>query len=140
MANPVLRLRFRVDKLPPGADLAESDREDAAFRVFIVFDKKDGLIVPNTIGYAWATSNEAGRFIRSDRTFLKNVWYVVLGQGDGRLGQWVEMDRDVVDDYRRAFRMRGDVPKVVAVGLKCDANDTRTEALSAIAQATLEPR
>ncbi|MBI3890918.1 MAG: DUF3047 domain-containing protein [Candidatus Wallbacteria bacterium] len=139
-SNPMLRVKFRVDQVPPGADISTAKREDTAFRFFVVFDKKDGWIAPNTIGYAWTTSNEVGAFIRSDRTGLKNVWYVVIGKGQGTNGQWQTFERDVEADYRRAFRINGEVPRIVAIGIKGDTNDTHTQSLAGVAEATLGPR
>ncbi|MBI4866482.1 MAG: DUF3047 domain-containing protein [Candidatus Wallbacteria bacterium] len=138
--NPILRMKFRIDRVPPGADISRKNKEDAAFRLFVVFDKKDGMIVPNTIGYAWTTANEVGSFIRSDRSMLKNVWYVVIGKGEGEAGQWQTVERDVEADYRRAFKISGPVPRIVAIGMKADTNDTHTQCQSALAEATLSPR
>ncbi len=138
--KPILKLKFRIDKLPRGADLSKKKKEDSAFRFFLLFDKKDGWAVPNTIGYAWGTSHAEGSFIRNDRSMLKNVWYVVVGQGASRVGEWIEIERDVEADYRKAFKISGRVPNIVAVALKVDTNNVGGEAGSAIAEATLNPR
>lgn len=125
-----LRFEVRADTLPAGADLKSKGTEDAAFRLFVVFDRGGGIFSPpDTLGYAWATARPVGAVVQSER--FDNVHYVVVASGPKQLGRWITVQRDVAADYRRIFG-RADVPPIVAVAFKSDANDTGTRAASRV--------
>lgn len=121
-----------------GADLSDSDKNDACFYLLVGFDgplhRYQGTPVPDTVGYVWAdgpwkSAGEVGRDPDYDR-FLR---YLALGRGEDRLGQLRTFVRDPQADYRLAFPERsGAVPDVVRVGLMIDANTVKSEAESMV--------
>jgi len=69
--------------------------------------------------YVWMLDVPAETVIRSPYT--DRVRYLVVESGAQRVGEWVTVRRNVVEDYRRAF---GEEPDdIVAVGLMTDPGD-----------------
>ena len=137
---PRLRFRFRVGELPKNTDLRKKATDDAAFRIFIAFDRGKGLFgPPHTIGYAWTRSHEPGQVITSGH--FKNMRYVSIGKGmPAKPGEWITIERDLATDYRLVFpEAKGGVPALAGVLLKCDSNHTRSSASSEVAFVELLP-
>lgn len=147
---PRARVRLRIGKTPAGTNLAKTSGDDAAFRLYVVFDRGGGLFgPPNSLAYTWTENVGAGAVIRS--AHFSNVRYLSIGRGVPRAPDtnpgdkpdpgdepkpeapdadgWITVERDLTADYRRAFpEDKGDVPDLKAVMLKCDSNDTGTSA------------
>ena len=133
---PLLRFRLRVDENPRGMDLTRKSGDDAAFRIYVAFDRGGGLFSPpNTIAYTWTEDLKPDSLVRS--AHFKRLRYMSIGKGVTHEGSpaaagtdaWVTIERDLVEDYRRAFpEERGPVPDFVGFMLKCDSNNTGTSA------------
>lgn len=125
--TPILHLRLRVLDVPRGTDLSRKSGDDAALRVYAAFDRGGGMFTPpNTIGYTWTEKDDAGTLIAS--AHFSNLHYISLGKGPTPGDEWVVVERDLAADYRLAFPGDRDLPRLGGLGLKCDANDTRTSA------------
>ncbi len=136
-AAPILTFRFKVTKHPAKGDLRRKGTEDAALRVFILFDRGGGILSPpDTLGYAFASSQPVGKTITSDR--FDNVKYIPVATAKGYDGGWVEVKRDVVADYKAAFGRTP--PAIKAIGIKSDANNTDGRAAAQIDWIKLSPR
>lgn len=134
---PRLVVRFRVLEWPERADLAYKETEDSALRVFVVFDRGGGWFrPPHTLGYAFASTRAAGDIITSDR--FDQVKYLPVVSAADYDGGWVEIERDVVADYVAAFGRRP--PRIKAIGIKADANDTDGRARASVDHILLLPR
>ena len=69
--------------------------------------------------YVWMLDVPVETVIRSPYT--DRVRMIVVESGAQRVGEWVTLRRNVVEDYRRAF---GEEPgDIVAVGLMTDPGD-----------------
>ena len=123
--SPRLRVTLKIKTVPTGTDLSRKSGDDAAFRVYLAFDRGAGMLKPpNTIAYAWTEKDDAGVLIAS--AHFSNLFYVSLGKGPTRQDQWTIVERDVAADYRRAFPRENGLPRLKALMLKCDCNDTKT--------------
>lgn len=119
-----------------GADVTDSDRNDACFYLLVSFDgprhSYQGQSVADTIAYVWAdgawkVAGEVGRE-RKYGTFMRHI---ALGRGAERLGELRTLRRDVAADFRLAYPERGgEVPDVIEVGLMIDSNTVKSEAES----------
>lgn len=133
---PRLRVTLKVKTVPRGSDLSRKSGDDAAFRVYLAFDRGGGLLKPpNTIAYAWTEKDDAGTMIRS--AHYPNLYYVSLGKGPTPEDRWTVAERDLAADYRRAFPSESGLPRLKALMLKCDSNDTKTAAESALSSIEL---
>ena len=132
--------RWRVDQPVLGADKRRADREDSAARLIVAFEGDAGKLdfedrmtmrmakaltgkdLPYaTLMYVWSNDHPAETIIPNPRT--GRLQMIVVESGPGRVGQWAEFRRNVVEDYRRAF---GEEPgRIVAVGVMTDADNTQ---------------
>ncbi len=129
---PLLRFRVRITAIPTGTDLSRKRRDDSAFRLFIAFDRGKGLLSPpHTIAYSWTENVEPETVIQS--AFFRKIRYISIGRGlpaAHKSGEaWITIERDLLQDYRRAFPDdKKPVPNLRAILLKCDSNHTKTSA------------
>lgn len=146
---PRARFRLRIGKTPVGTDLAKKSGDDAAFRLYVAFERGGGLFSPpNTLAYTWTEKTDGEAVIRSPH--FGNLRYLSIGKGvpaaeDKKEGEkksagkdekdaanpdgWMTVERNVAADYRLAFPDdKGEVPDLKGVMLKCDSNDTGTSA------------
>jgi hypothetical protein len=133
---PLIEFHARVEEIPPGADVTSRKMDDAAFRLFVVFDRGGGLFSPpETIGYVWDSTLKTGTTGRS--ASFKQVRYIVIGSGSDGLGEWKTFKRNILEDYESLFNT-DDVPDIGAIALKCDSNHSGGRAASAIQWIRLE--
>lgn len=120
-----------------GADVTDSDRNDACFYLLVAFDGPrhlyQGQRVPDTIAYVWAdgawkTGAEVGR----ERKYGDFMRHIALGRGPDRLGQLRPIVRDVEADFRLAYPERAEkgIPDVIEVAVMIDSNTVKSEAES----------
>jgi hypothetical protein len=127
---PEIEFRTRVDEIPPASNVTVRNIDDAAFRLFVLFDKGGWILSPpQTIGYVWDTTKKVGSTGRS--AIFGKVRYIVIGSGSDGLGEWKEYRRNILEDYKLLFES-SNVPKIQAIGLKCDSNHSNGHAASAI--------
>jgi hypothetical protein len=128
---PEIEFSIRMDEVPPAADVTNRKQDDAAFRLFLLFDKGGFLFLtpPHTIGYVWDSTLELGKTGRAAN--FGQVRYIVIGSGGEGTGEWKVIRRNVRDDYRLLFG-KDRVPRIKAVGLKCDSNHTKTRSGSSV--------
>ena len=135
--HPVLEWRWQVPKVAgsdPGVvsrhspmvrlslgfhgDLSKLDFDDRAKLRLAKKLTPQGLPYASLI-YVWMHDVPVGSVIRSPYT--DRVRMIVVESGEQRLGEWVSVRRNVLEDYRRAF---GEEPwDIVSVGIMTDVGD-----------------
>jgi len=82
--------------------------------------------------YVWDTRTPAGSMLPNPYT--ERVRMVIAESGPAQLGRWLRMQRNVADDYRRAFAddapeiARQPVPQITSIILSSDTDNTGEEA------------
>lgn len=135
--HPILEWRWRVDKVPSGADIATDTTDDAAARLYVTFDYDDlGLIdriklallrrfgydkAPSrALNYLWSSHRAPGTVIESPYT--DQIMMMPVRTGTARVGEWVTERRNVRADYREAY---GEAPPLVnGIALMTDTDNT----------------
>jgi hypothetical protein len=124
---PVLTWRWKVSNVVRSAIETRRDRFDAAARVMVVFGKKgpfnnmEGRKPSGfKIEYIWATRLPPGHIF--DHPGEKRCKVIVLESGEGSAGKWVAERRDLVRDYKTAFRT--EPPGLLAIGLQTDTDQS----------------
>jgi len=137
--QPVIDWRWRVLQAPAHVDPRVPARDDSPARVIIAFhgdfERLDigerfalslykaltGEKMPYAIiMYSWASDAPVGTVTANDQT--GKIQTIVVESGADHVGQWRELRRNVLEDYRRAF---GEEPwDIVAVGVMTDARNT----------------
>ena len=127
---PYLSWRWKVDKFPSKS--RENDRsrkswierDDYAVRFYVIFP---AMIFTNTrcLEYVWSEDLPQGTILTSP--FFKNIKLVVLESGKEKIGEWVEEERNIFEDYKAAF---GRFPSggVGAIALMTDSDNTQSSA------------
>lgn len=127
---PEIEFRIRVDEIPFGTDVTIKNKDDAAFRLFVLFNRGGSIISPpQTIGYVWDSTRPVGETARAPR--FGKVRYVIIGSGEDGLGEWKDFRRNVLEDYKMLFGPE-EIPLIAAIGLKCDSNHSKGSVASAI--------
>jgi len=136
---PWIEWRWRVMQPLAHTDPRVPSRDDSAARVIVAFhgDVKrldigerftlslykalTGEKMPYAI-IMYTSSDDApvGTIVANDQT--AKIQTIVVETGGGHVGEWRELRRNVLEDYRRAF---GEEPwDIVAVGVMTDARNT----------------
>lgn len=127
---PEIEFRIRVDEIPFGTNVTIKNKDDAAFRLFVLFDKGGNIISPpQTIGYVWDSTLKEGDTGQAPR--FSKVRYITIASDSDGLGDWKEFRRNLLEDYKMLFGSE-EIPKLAAIGLKCDSNHSHASASSAI--------
>lgn len=136
-----LRYSWQVPVLIPRADLTQRDTEDSPERVVLAFDgDHEKLSLRNqslfdlaqlltgerppyaTLMYVWENRALPESVIINPRT--DRIRKIVAESGSKRLGQWLNYERDIAADYRRAF---GEEPgRLIGVAIMTDSDNTQT--------------
>lgn len=154
MAPPMrVGWRWKTEALVPGADNRDKQREDAPLRVMVAFDG-DHATLPDVekkrfkrakslsgrdlpyalLMYIWSDQVPVNTVIPSAHT--SQVKMLVAASGAQGLGQWQQVQRNLIDDYRHAFG--ADPGPVIGVAVMTDTDNTRTRAVSEYADIRLE--
>ena len=149
-SQPVLRWRWRVDKVPAGSDLRRKEGDDLAAKVCVLFDLPldrlsfadrirvelgrqifDPELPAATICYLWDRTTPSG-------TWLPNVYtdrvrmLVLRSAAAGGLGLWAIERRDLRADFAQAFprEAAGGIPPISAIAIATDGDNTGSSALA----------
>jgi len=130
---------WKVPELIAAADMALREADDAPVRVVLAFDGDrstwsarnamlsemaralTGEEMPYaTLMYVWCNQRAPGSVIVNPRT--DRIRKLVVESGEGRLGRWLDYERDIRADYRQAF---GEEPgALLAIGIMSDSDNT----------------
>jgi hypothetical protein len=150
-----LTFSWKVAALVEGADVRESETEDAPVRVLLAFDGDHGRLNQRTrmmfdlmhsltgemppyatLMYVWDGNAAADSLVVNRRS--NRIRKIVVESGPAHLGQWRNYRRDVVADYRRAF---GEDPgALIAVAVMTDTDNTQTRAEAWYGEVSLQLR
>jgi hypothetical protein len=139
-----LSWQWKTDALVAGADNRDKAREDAPLRVLVAFDG-DHATLPETertrfkraknlsgreppyavLMYIWSDLVPVESVIASAHT--SQVKMLAVASGPGGLGSWQSVQRNLADDYRRAY---GAEPgPVLGVAVMTDTDNTGEKAV-----------
>lgn len=138
-----LSFSWKVPKMISGADMTQRDSDDSAVRVVLAFEgdrskfsAKNAMLselalaltgepLPYaTLMYVWGTHSTPESVIINTRT--DRIRKLVIESGPGRLGRWLDYERDVRADYEKAF---GEAPgALVGIAIMTDSDNTRQQA------------
>lgn len=147
--TPLLCWRWRIDAPVALADMTQKSGDDFAARVYLSFDVPDdqlgmmtklglglarsihGNQVPDAaVNYVWDNKQPVGTVQANAYTDRARMF--VLRSGDLHAGKWVTEQRNIVEDFQRAF---GHVPaKLHGLALATDTDNTGSEARAGFAE------
>jgi hypothetical protein len=125
--RPVISWKWNVRKFPEKAgreDLKNAGQDDFGARVYVIFP---AIFFTNSkaIEYIWTEDIKEGSIEASP--YSANLQLFVVQSGGTEEGRWVYEERDIYDDYLKAF---GREPRrnVGAIAFMTDADSAGTEA------------
>ena len=136
---PQLHWHWKVDQLIQKADNTQKHLEDSPVRLVVSFggdidslEIRDRIFFDNvrlltgqqmpyaTLMYIW--ENRAPLETVIDNRHTSRIKMIVAESGRERLGQWQEVTRNIVEDYKRAF---GKYPgPITSIGIMTDTDNT----------------
>jgi hypothetical protein len=139
---PIVRWRWKVDNLLKRSDVLRKDGDDYPARLYFTFEydpKKVsfsrklkykagralfGDIPIAALNYIWETTTPVGTVIENAYTDFAQM--IVVESGPDKVGQWVNEERNIYEDYKRAFRE--EPPMINGVAIMTDTDDTKERA------------
>ena len=97
---PVLRWRWKISGTISSGDVRFKEKDDYPARVYVIFPHFFKPLT-RTLNYIWANRLPIGEFVPSPY-FSRSMMYAVES-GNTRAGQWVTIERNLLDDYRQVF-------------------------------------
>jgi hypothetical protein len=121
-AYPILAWSWRPIEFPAGSDERKSATNDSAVSVYAVFP--GSAVSVKSVKYVWSRVVPVGTHFTSS---AGNTQARVLRTGTDRVGQWVEEQVNVREDYRKYFG-GSDVPRPAGIAVLTDSDDTKSTA------------
>ena len=139
---PIVRWRWKVENVLRHSDVTRKDGDDFPARLYITFaydpDKVSfgrklkfkagkavfGDIPIGALNYVWDTKAKIGTIVANAYTDFAQM--VVVESGAQKVGLWVNEERNVYEDYKRAF---GEEPPLLnGVAIMTDTDNTKERA------------
>jgi len=127
-----LTWRWRVRKLPQGADERDANKHDSAAQVYVVFDNQ---YWPRILKYIWSSELPAGTHFTNPLYSRGQV--IVLRNGQSQKDRWFEEEVNFYEDYRRLFA--AEPGKVQGIGILTSSDSTQSVASADYDDFTLLP-
>ncbi len=139
---PIVRWRWKVDNVLQGSDVALKEGDDFPARLYVTFeydsDKvslgkklkfKAGQILFGDIpiaalNYIWDTKTPVGTIVENAYTDFARM--VIVESGTQKIGMWIDEERNIYEDYKKAF---GEEPPMInGVAIMSDTDNTKEQA------------
>jgi hypothetical protein len=114
-----LRWSWKIKQTIPGGDEKTKSGDDYAARIYIVFPGKYFWQM-QALNYIWANRLPKGTFIASP--YAAGSKMIAVESGNGKAGQWVTEERDLLADYRTLFGT--DPPDAEAIAIMTDTDNS----------------
>jgi len=142
---PKLRWKWKVMNVYEKGNTRTKEGDDYPLRIYVLFeydpDKagfydtiKYGLAKifygeyppHSALNYIWANRDDETGVITS--TYASNSKMIVLQKGKKNLSRWIVEERNILDDYRKAFE--ADPPAMATLGIMNDSDNTKESSVS----------
>ena len=139
---PIVRWRWKIDNVLQGSDVALKEGDDFPARLYITFEYD-----PDKVGFSKMLKYKAGRVLFGDipiaalnyiwdtkapvGTIVENAYtnfakMVIVESGTQKVGMWVDEERNIYEDYKKAF---GEEPPMInGVAIMSDTDNTKEQA------------
>lgn len=140
-----LEWELKIDSVLESGDLTEKSGDDFPARIYVTFDYPVSELpfgqkikyrfykaftsfdIPlRSLNYVWASKAEVGTI--APNPFSDWVQYIVVESGNEKAGDWVNLKRDIIEDYRNAF---GEEPREISgITIMTDSDNTEESTLA----------
>ena len=141
---PIVRWRWKVENLLQHSDVSRKDGDDYPARLYITFAYDPGHVsfgrklkykagralfgdIPiGALNYIWETKTLVGTIVENAYTDFAQM--IVVESGLSKVGMWVEEERNIYEDYKKAF---GEEPSLInGVAIMSDTDNTKERAVA----------
>ncbi|MEQ1656218.1 MAG: DUF3047 domain-containing protein [Nitrospira sp.] len=141
---PIVRWRWKVENLLQHSDVSRKDGDDYPARLYITFAYDPshvsfgrklkykagralfGDIPIGALNYIWETKTPVGTIVENAYTDFAQM--IVVESGPSKVGMWVEEERNIYEDYKKAF---GEEPPLInGVAIMSDTDNTKERAVA----------
>ncbi|MBH0203531.1 MAG: DUF3047 domain-containing protein [Nitrospira sp.] len=141
---PIVRWRWKIDNVLQRSDVALKEGDDFPARLYITFqyepDKVSfgkklkfkagqalfGDIPIAALNYIWDTKTPVGKIVENAYTDFARM--VVVESGTQKVGLWIDEERNIYEDYKKAF---GEEPPMInGVAIMSDTDNTKERAIA----------
>jgi len=141
---PIVHWRWKVENLLQRSDVSRKDGDDYPARLYITFaydpdhvsfGKKlkykagralFGDIPIAALNYIWETKTPIGAIV--ENVFTDFAQMIVVESGPQKVGVWVDEERNIYEDYKKAF---GEEPPMInGVAIMSDTDNTKDRAVA----------
>ena len=120
---PLLSWRWKVSNTLLKGNALKKKGDDYAARLYVVFHSF-WFWKTRALNYVWANKLPIEEAVPNP--FNQNNIMIAVESGSKHTGQWREVRRNILEDYRKYFR--GEIPDVSAIALMTDTDNTGEEA------------
>lgn len=139
---PIVRWRWKIDNVLKGSDVTLKEGDDFPARLYITFaydpDRvsfgkklkfKAGQVLFGDIpiaalNYIWDTKAPVGTIVENAYTDFAKM--VIVESGTQNVGMWIDEERNIYEDYKKAF---GEEPPMInGVAIMSDTDNTKEQA------------
>ena len=136
---PIVQWRWRVENTLKKGDVREKEGDDYPARLYIAFEYDPSLLgffeklkyetarlfygqypPAGAINYIWESSAAVGTSVPNPYT--DRVVMIVVESGEARLHQWISEERNIYEDYGKAFGKNP--PMISGVAIMTDTDNT----------------
>jgi len=120
--TPVIRWKWRANKLPEGGDGRPGGKDDQAIGIYV---GTGSLLSKKSVSYRWDTDTPKGA--EGNCSYLggslKIKWFTLRNKED-KTGEWFVEERNVAEDFNKAW---GYYPEEIYVSVSCNSQYTGTK-------------
>ncbi len=139
---PIVRWRWKVDNVLQHSDVTRKEGDDFPVRLYITFEYNPdrvsfgkklkfkagqalfGDIPIAALNYIWDTKTPVGTIVENAYTDFAKM--VVIESGPQNVGMWIDEERNIYEDYKKAF---GEEPSMInGVAIMSDTDNTKEQA------------
>ena len=141
---PIVRWRWKVENVLKNSDVNRKEGDDYPARLYITFeydpDKVSlskklkykagraifGNIPIGALNYIWETHAPVGTIV--ENVFTDFAQMIVVESGPQKIGTWIDEERNLYEDYQKAF---GEAPPMInGVAIMSDTDNTKERAVA----------
>ncbi len=142
---PVVQWRWKIENILQNGDVTKKSGDDYPARLYITFEYDStkvgffekakyetakllyGQYPPiGALNYIWASKSPIGTM--TSNPYTDQVTMIVIESGDTRLNEWVTEERNVYEDYIKAFGE--EPPKISGIAIMTDTDNTEEHAVA----------
>lgn len=127
-----LKWSWKIENIIAKGDEKRKEGDDYAARIYVVFPGKF-FWQTKALNYIWGNKLPAGEYLPN--AYTGNAIMFAVESGAEKTGRWLNEERDIAADYRKAFGE--EPPEAAAIAIMTDTDNTGGEATAWYGDITL---